>query len=349
MEPDEAARWWPAAPAMRFEWPLPRCEPEDLDACRRVLRPPAFPELGVAVLPDAEVFSRQGLPRRGDCLLTDLADGWRRPDDVSMVIDALRFVSRPVRRIRGRVLNLASPWAFDNFAHTVLDGLGRLEIFFRAGRSLRDVDAVIIPPFQSAEVRRYHAKLGLEAIPRYEAGLTRWLCDELWQPSFPGVFRWYSPVVPEMYRRRVQAPGRRRRRLYLQRRSSRRRLLNESDLRHRLVACGFEVIEPQSAPAPEARFADAAVIVAEHGAALAGLVFCPPGAVVLEIVSDDHLWPYFYSLAAAGGLRSHWCIARFENRRRFSRGIPRHADATLDLEKFDRCLAAALAETSFED
>ncbi len=80
--------------------------------------------------------------------------------------------------------------------------------------------------------------------------------------------------------------------------------MNEDDLWVELERHGFEWFDPTgTAEDPRHAFEEAAVVVGGHGAGLADLAFCRPGARVLELMSSTHLMPFYLTLALAGGLR----------------------------------------------
>jgi capsular polysaccharide biosynthesis protein len=64
-------------------------------------------------------------------------------------------------------------------------------------------------------------------------------------------------------------------------------MLNEADLEKALAGLGFRVLVAGELSVREqiAAFSRAKLIVAPHGAALANLIFAPPGATVVEIVT----------------------------------------------------------------
>jgi hypothetical protein len=73
--------------------------------------------------------------------------------------------------------------------------------------------------------------------------------------------------------------------------SQRRSILNYADLVRALVSAGANVIsvslEGKSLAWQIALFQGADCIIAQHGAALANLVFCPPGTTLIEIMPRD--------------------------------------------------------------
>jgi capsular polysaccharide biosynthesis protein len=93
-------------------------------------------------------------------------------------------------------------------------------------------------------------------------------------------------------------------------RASRRRLLNEEAVWPLLREAGFErvCLEELSFAEQVALMRRTAVMVAPHGAGLTNMLFCPPGAHVVEIADLSFPNPNFYALASA--LNHHyWLVA----------------------------------------
>ena len=92
------------------------------------------------------------------------------------------------------------------------------------------------------------------------------------------------------------------RRIYVTRGAStnNRSVRNESAVLDTLGERGFENVDPGSMSVVDQirTFAEAAVIVAPHGAALVNLVFASPGARVIELFPTGSLLPDFWRLAS---------------------------------------------------
>ena len=88
--------------------------------------------------------------------------------------------------------------------------------------------------------------------------------------------------------------------------------MNEPQLERILREAGFMAVELESCSWPEqvAMFADAEVILAPHGAALANTVFCQPGALLVEISTRAGYRDYYFRLAASSGVRYRFLEAR---------------------------------------
>ena len=111
-----------------------------------------------------------------------------------------------------------------------------------------------------------------------------------------------APAAAPAARRRCQrVPGRH---LYLTRGTARnnRMVLNEAEVLRLLEPLGFTSVDPgELSVADQIRtFAEADVIVAPHGAALANLVFCSPGATLIEIFPAMSFVADYWKMASRG-------------------------------------------------
>jgi len=112
----------------------------------------------------------------------------------------------------------------------------------------------------------------------------------------PWVVEWLrSVLMPEPIER---VPGRR---VYVTRGTAgnNRAVSNEPAVMAALADRGFEFIDPGSMSVGEQirHFAQASVIVASHGAALANLVFASPGSTVVELFPAGNAVPDYWKLA----------------------------------------------------
>jgi capsular polysaccharide biosynthesis protein len=113
-------------------------------------------------------------------------------------------------------------------------------------------------------------------------------------------------------------PGRR---LYVTRgqQANNRRITNEAAVRVALTDRGFTTIDPGQLTVREQvrAFAEASIIVAPHGAALANLAFASPGAAVIELFPAGFARPDYWKLAnGVPGLSYHYLLGAGESRDR---------------------------------
>lgn len=84
-----------------------------------------------------------------------------------------------------------------------------------------------------------------------------------------------------------------------------RRLVNEAELMAALMEFDFEFFLPKSNDhgSQIEAFRSARIVVAVHGAALTNLLFCQPGALVIELFPSNHIKSTYCWLAMRLGLR----------------------------------------------
>jgi len=126
----------------------------------------------------------------------------------------------------------------------------------------------------------------------------------------PWVIEWLrSALMPEpvarIHGRRIyvtRGPG-----------SNNRAVSNEDAVMAALAARGFEFVDPAALSVAEQirTFAEASVIVASHGAALANLVFASPGATVVELFPAGNPVPDYWKLSCGvPGLSYRYLLGR---------------------------------------
>jgi len=55
-------------------------------------------------------------------------------------------------------------------------------------------------------------------------------------------------------------------------------------------------------------FSEASVVIAPHGAGLTNIVFCQPGAIIIELLAPGYLVPYYWILASEAQLNYFYLI-----------------------------------------
>lgn len=184
-----------------------------------------------------------------------------------------------------------------NYAHWVLRNLLKLSLLENAGPSAE------LPFLVADNLRSWHrAYLELLGIPQERLLLAPvervFRCRRLYVPTQLSQLRNHARIADGVawLRARVAplraAAGAGGALLYASRREqAKRRLLNEAEVEAMLAQRGFEIIVPGCMSVPEqiAAFSRARVVVGPHGASLANMVFAPPGATMVEIVSTAAL------------------------------------------------------------
>lgn len=235
---------------------------------------------------------------------------WLQPADTHPLLAAPGFP--PARPLRGRTLSLASLGA-EGFYHFLIESLPRLEL---ARPWLTSLDHVLAPGRAGGFQEKW---LGLAGVPREKIiwleGLSHYRCEQL---LFTGPLSHDSQPTPWLVHAIRRTVGyatatRGTRCLWISRRdAAARHLVWEDALLAHLPQ--FERIELAGcAPAEQiALLREAAIVAGPHGAGLANLVFCPPGAAVIELHPGRDL-PVFARLTMAAGCRHAWAVVDFEH------------------------------------
>lgn len=291
------ARWQVVRPAESPHRTPPRqfgTRPGDFEAAFMDV-----PDLGVLWLEQAAIVNLFGLvvTRQGDLVL-DTSTFRRRADQVPL--DRRSGIIKP---LSGTLISIATDHAYRNYGHFLLDALPRIALLEGAGVSLGDADHILCgTPGPSTD--RLLEALGVDPARRLrpKAGVA-FQAERSIVTSIPGTPSAYLPWIVTFLRERLSIPARTSgRRLYLPR-GGHRRILNESELLPILDEHGFEVYRPGTTDEdPRQVFAEASVVVGGHGAGLTDIVFCPPGAAVLELMPHIHVRAYYWTLAAGAGL-----------------------------------------------
>ncbi len=302
--------------------------------------PSSWPEFGVLELERGRVFGPHGWVLTEDEAVLPELSWYGKPTEH---IRVPRTLGAPTE-LRGSCLSLVSDWSCRNFAHFVLDGLGRLAVFLDAGLSLDDIDHVYCPTPPSAPARHLFDRFGIPADKRVWAKpFTSVRADRLFVPSLPAAALAYPPWLPEFLRGVVslESGGPSTRRLYVTRRGYGRHAVSEHDVEALLIARGFEIYDATDARSRPEDFDRAEMIVGAHGAGLANVAFCRPGTRVVEIVPTDNAFPFYFSLAVAAGLEYGYLVGQSVQERGTETFGPSPFDFDVQLEELAVALPAA--------
>jgi capsular polysaccharide biosynthesis protein len=172
-------------------------------------------------------------------------------------------------------------------------------------------DRLVVPPLTK---RFQRETLDCFGVPKalLDEFQSSWLveADELVVPFRSNENRMPVWLVREMAARFCQVAPPQDRLIYISRRDSpARRVENEDEVIACLAPFGFEVVtlSGMSVAAQAALFSSARVVVGPHGAGFANLLFCRPGAVVLEFFSPFYV-NFCYWMLARGAQLSYTYI-----------------------------------------
>lgn len=195
---------------------------------------------------------------------------------------------------------------YHNHSHWLTAHLPKLLLLRDRGA----LDDVLMPPERTAGMDGSLRMLGLEPDQFTTFDPSRPLrVDEL---TFLVTDRFRPELlrlVPEAYGVLDAPPAHRK--VYISRaRATRRRLLNEDEIWPLLEAEGFERVfmEELGFEQQVELMRQTAVLFAPHGAGLTNMMFCPPGAHIVEIADLSFPNPNFYAVACAMGHR-YWLLA----------------------------------------
>lgn len=298
----------------------------------------------VATIPGGRVAGNYGAVMTDQrTLLFDLSPYWgRRVPEEHPVFLRLRLP--PLEHVPGTVAVLTCR-GVNNYCHFLLEVIPRLEILEAAGLSSQIQRYVVNRSlgFQK-ELLGLAGISGQQVVDSSEHPHVR--ADLLVAPSVPDLHFRIPGWVVRSIRSRLMPPGieRPHRRIYITRDKSQRRVIENEDevlpvvLRHGLVPLAPEKL---SVAEQILLFAEAEVIVAAHGAALANLAFCPPGSAVIELFAPDYVNVCFWGLAChVDGLRYRYLIGDGRERAPGSHMGGVGSDIRLDVAKLDALLSS---------
>lgn len=277
-------------PATSEPFPLPRLHSRRRWLLHRVQPEITVPAMRVIELEDGVIFGSEGTVG---------------PDERTLVIDVPTVfpMSRAnienlsdEARARGRStvpgLSLSllqhSAW---NYSHWLLQGVPRLELARRVV-DLSTVDHVLVNEGMLPVVELALERVGVhpDAVMPVPKSTPMLVCERLLVPTpitdRSGLPDWSRAFVRDLFPRDAPRIPDSTRLLVLRGPGDRRRLLNREAVIDALEVRGFFTTEMEGWSPDEqaALFGAADVIVAEHGAALANVVFSRPGTRVIELL-----------------------------------------------------------------
>ena len=287
------------------------------------LRPLASPmgrlSIDVAEFTDAEVLISDDATvvlDRGGAVHPDVSVS-QLPELVRAKLDRLSASAAPPPVIEvAEVVLIADEFPAPNLCHFLLDQITRLALYQALGVIVGDA-AVIGPQPEAAFQRRILQRAGVERMigtrqtARVRAGRL-WVASNCRRLQHAADFG--AAWAVDYARTLLGGQGDRGwRRLYISRADAAgRHVSNEADVMALLEPHGFESILPGTMPydAQLATFRQASHIIAPHGAALAHMIVCPPGAQVLEMFHPLYSTAAFAMQAAESRVHYAAMLAR---------------------------------------
>jgi capsular polysaccharide biosynthesis protein len=276
------------------------------------------PETFVISIPNGRVFGNHGtVITHDDKLLFDVSLEFGIGRDVEKVTthDAFKYLKLPkCQQIPQSVAVLATAGG-ERYFHWLIDALPRLEILRQALPSgIEHIDKFIVNKGIPIIVESLKMlDIPLDKLIFIDSN-THIQAKSLVIPSLPGhtglLPSWGYKFLRESFLKHKadvdSVP-----KLYISRsKSTYRRVTNEETVLQILSKFGFTPIwlEEHNFATQIALLSNAEVIVAPHGAGLTNLIWCNPGAKVLEIFSPNYVNVCFWAVAEEIGLEYYYLI-----------------------------------------
>jgi capsular polysaccharide biosynthesis protein len=233
-----------------------------------------------------------------------------------------------------------------NYFHFLLDIAPRVELIRRA-MPLTDVDRLFIDHRQGWQREILEAAgvdLGRTLSPGAHPHVR---ADRLVVPSLPGSGprmnpRWALDAVRSWLL--PEQPKQRGLRIYVSRGANplTRRVVNEDEVMAALGPYGFVKVRNEDRTVREQAemFASAEIVVGAHGAGLANIAFCSPGATVVELVSPRWLNTTYWRLCSQLDGVNHRCLVGRGRAPRDLRQYDVNADIEVDVKALSETLRA---------
>jgi len=231
-----------------------------------------------------------------------------------------------------------------NHFHWLVKMLPRLHLLERAGFSLDAFETMLINRPLKAHEEAYQLSLLSHKAMRVVRRNDFWMCRNLYTCSIPhNVPRWAIESLRELFARHLVPHAGQPKALYLTRGISGKRCVeNESEVRACLEKRGFVTMDFSQRSFLEQiqLMANADVIVAPHGAALANLVFAREGTRLLEIFANADNQKCYWMIARHNRVIYHYCMAESLP----TGGDRNKLDMRVSVSKLERAVDALMAD-----
>lgn len=259
-----------------------------------------------------------------------------------------------IRKLRGAVAVLATDSA-NVYYHWVMDMLTRYALLLRAGYTLDSFDSILVgscdKPFQKEtlellgiEVRHSSKVVRMGGCPYVQA-------ERLIVPSYPtmgGQYRaWHIDFLRETFLPKAQKHVEKmasKKRIYISRGDAKyRRVLNEDKVISLLSGHGFEVVQLADFSFLEqvALMAATDVVIAPHGSGLTNILFCKPGAKIIEIFSPEMVALYFWKISDLCHLDYYYTVGDRVRSSDFDQTWNANADIDVSISRLEATIKLA--------
>ena len=264
------------------------------------------------LVPECTVWHRYSVAYRATYIARETV---KCPDRTAQVYESLRTFPRV--RVEGTITTIGDLWP-QNYYHKFVDMVPKLYGLHQEALGHKEATLVLDERFGEEDLPIVRSLLPGGVSVQHVRSMRRVECDEyihLPRLSVPddrpcknlsqigGLPRDYI----DFYRQRLSetfgfsfGQSNPSRRIFISRASaSKRRMINEDEVADVLVELGFEhvALEDLSPLDQIEMFAEAAIVIGQHGAGLTNLLYVPPGTTVIEIFSSPDATPPHYSSA----------------------------------------------------
>lgn len=265
------------------------------------------------IIPECTVWHRYSVAYRAQYVARETV---KCPDRTAYVYESLRRFPRV--RVDGTVATIGDLWPL-NYYHKFVDMIPKLYGLHQAELNSQEMTLVLDDRFEEQDLPLIRALVPDRTQIRRLPSMRRVACDEyvhLPRLSTPndrpcknlsqlgGLPRAYI----NFYRRRLAqafdirfGEAEPSRRIFISRaNASKRRMVNEEEVADVLASRGFETVAPEELSLLDQieLFAEASVVIGQHGAGLTNLLYVPAKTTVIEIFSSPDAAPPHYSSAA---------------------------------------------------
>lgn len=267
----------------------------------------------VLVMPECTVWHRYSVAYRVKYIARETV---KCPDRTEYLYESLRRFPRV--RVEGTITTIGDLWSL-NYYHKFVDMVPKLYGLHHEALRDKEMTLVLDNRFGKGDSPILEALLPEGVSIRRLPSMRRIECDEyvhLPRLSVPddkpcknlSQLGGLPPEYIRFYRRRLSEefgirfgktnPSRR---IFISRaNASKRRMVNEDEVARILGTSGFEhvALEDLSVLEQIEMFAEASVVIGQHGAGLTNLLYVPTGTTVIEIFSSPDATPPHYSSSA---------------------------------------------------
>jgi capsular polysaccharide biosynthesis protein len=272
------------------------------------------PETFVARLPGAMVIGHKGAVLAADRrMIWDLSYDWPGLPHMHELYE-WNPGQCTITELPGITATLATMGSEVNYYHFLLNAFPRIDVLRRSG-ALAEADRILVSGAVTPWLRD---ALSLAKVP----------VDKLIGTAQHPFVRCHTLIAPSLILDPFTIPKRamdwvrgeilplvpwdgRRRRIIIDRTdASSRRIANLEALRPLLESQGIEIfrLSGMSLLDQASLFQQAELVIANHGAALTNIVFCRPGARIIQLIADGLTEHNFRPLATYGGLSMEFLI-----------------------------------------